>query len=240
MNLLVCKDPDDLASKAAAEFVRLGKGSIEARGRFLVALSGGSTPKLLYKRLVKADLDWGRVFFFFGDERNVSPDEEASNFRNANKDLFRPLRIREDRIFRWRTELESPDHVAHDYQDRLEDLGPGTPRFDLMLLGMGADGHTASLFPGTQGLSESERFAMANWIPQLGAWRFTLTFPVINNSRNVVFLVAGKDKAETLSMVTRPSDQTETLPACRVRPSDGTLTWFVDQAAVSELPDANI
>jgi len=240
MNLVVCKTPAELASRAAAEFVRLAKDSIDTRGRFLVALSGGSTPTLLYRQLVGTSLDWGKVFFFFGDERNVPPDEDASNFRNANKDLFRPLRIREDRIFRWRTELEGPDKVAQDYQDRLEDMGPGLPRLDLVLLGMGSDGHTASLFPATEALVEIERFAVANWVPHLGSWRYTLTLPVINNARNVCFLVAGTDKAETLSKVFESDSEADKLPAQSVQLTKGELIWFVDQAAASKLFEVNI
>lgn len=240
MNVVVCKDPADLSSRAAAEFVRIAKESIDERGRFLIALSGGSTPTLLYRRLVKATLDWGNVFFFFGDERNVLPDDDASNFRNANKELFRLLRIREDRIFRWRTELRSPGQVAQDYQDRLEDMGPGLPQFDLVLLGMGPDGHIASLFPGTEALDEAERFAVSNWIPELESWRYTLTFPVINNARNVCFLVAGTDKAETLSQVLESRSEDHKLPAKCVQPAKGELTWLVDQAAARKLAEVNI
>jgi len=237
MNLVVCKEPDDLASRAAAEFVRIAKESIVERGAFTVALSGGSTPILLYKRLLDSSLDWGRVFFYFGDERNVLPDEDASNFKGANKALFRPLRIREDNIFRWRTELETPDDVAEDYEQTLQKLSPDVPRFDLILLGMGSDGHTASLFPGTDALSETTRCATANWVPQLGSWRFTLSYTVINNSRNVLFLVAGEDKAE---MVKEVIEGDADLPARSVRPVSGKLTWFLDRASASDLADVNI
>lgn len=240
MNVVVCKDTVELASRAAGEFVRIGKESISERGSFVVALSGGSTPVLLYKQLLSANLDWNRVFFYFGDERNVPPDEEASNFRSANKELLRPLRIREDRILRWRTELESPDVVAKDYQDRLEELGPGIPRLDLILLGMGSDGHTASLFPGTEALKKTQHFAVANRVPKLGLWRFTLTFPVINNARNVMFLVAGVDKADALASILGPNGDPDELPARRVQPTKGDLTWFVDRAAASKLSNSNI
>lgn len=237
MNVVVCKDPAELSSRAATEFVRIAKESISERGSFAVSLSGGSTPILLYKQLLAADLDWNRVSFYFGDERNVPPDEDASNFRGANQELFRPLRIREDRIYRWRTELETPEEVAQDYQERLEDIGPGLPRFDLILLGMGSDGHTASLFPDTEALDETERFTVANRVPQLGSWRFTLTFPVINNARNVMFLVAGADKSETLSRVLTSEPKPDGLPAQRVNPIKGDLNWFIDQAAASKLSE---
>lgn len=254
MNLVVCKNPDELASRAAAEFVRIANDSIKERGAFTVALSGGSTPLLLYRELLDSTLDWEHVYFFFGDERNVPPDEDASNFRNANKELFRPLRIREDRISRWRTELGEPAKVADDYfiqlTSRFGEIGgpkrdiPEIPsifeiRFDLILLGMGGDGHTASLFPGTKALAESEKFTVANWVPQLGAWRYTLSFPMINHARNVIFLVAGADKADALKTV-MGDETTEELPAKRVRPDGGELTWLVDRAAASELAGLSI
>jgi len=255
MNAIVCKNPDELASRAAEEFASVAKESIEESGAFSVALSGGSTPLLVYKRLLDASLDWERVYFFFGDERNVPPDEEASNFRNANKALFRPLRIREDRIFRWRTELGDPKAVADDYFVQLVNgfseiqgaiagepapRSPGViqPVFDLILLGMGSDGHTASLFPDTAALEEKEKFAVQNWVPKLADWRYTLSFPVLNMARNVVFLVAGGDKAEALEKVLE--DQDSDLPAKRVQPANGKLSWFVDSAAAVKLSDANI
>lgn len=254
MNLVVCNDPIELASQAAAEFARIAKEAIRDRGAFTVSLSGGSTPLLLYRNLVDSSLDWGKVFFFFGDERNVSPDEDASNFRNANKELFRPLRIREDRIFRWRTELEDPETVTDDYRRRLtmalgdvhskssDDARDAITsgfldlRLDLIILGMGSDGHTASLFPGTEALSETEQPAVSNLVPQLGAWRYTFSFPMINAARNVIFLVAGADKAATLRMVLEGGDDVD-LPAKRVKAVDGSVTWFVDRAAASKLSD---
>lgn len=255
MNLVVCKHPEDLAARAAAEFVRIAKVSIAERGAFTVALSGGSTPLLMYKKLIEAAVDWEKVYFFFGDERNVPPSEDASNFRNANKELFRPLRIRENRIFRWRTELSEPEKVADDYflqmvsgfqdaagqaeQEGGNSFGIVETKFDLILLGMGSDGHTASLFPGTEALNEEEKRTVANWVPQLGAWRYTLSFPAINLARNVIFLVAGADKADTLRTVF-DDDSPEDLPSKRIRPVDGDLTWFVDQAAAGKLIDLSI
>ncbi len=238
MNLVVTKDRDELAEHASVEFTRLAKEAIRERGTFTVALSGGSTPLLMYQHLHDAALDWGRAYFFFGDERNVPPDQDASNFRNANKELFRPLRIREDRIFRWRTELGNPLEVADDYEKSLKKLSSEIIRFDLILLGMGSDGHTASLFPATDALNEMERSAVANWIPQLGTWRFTLTYPVINNANNVMFLVTGDDKAETLRRVIEGEPQPNQLPSQAIRPTMGQLTWLVDRAAASNLTEA--
>ncbi len=237
MNIVVSKDPDELASSAATEFTRLAESAIHERGSFTVALSGGSTPLLLYKYLLDAPVTWERVLFYFGDERNVPPDEDASNFKGANKAFFRPLRIREDNIFRWRTELGTPLEVADDYERTLRNLSADLPRFDLILLGMGTDGHTASLFPGTDAVNETERFAVANWVPQLGSWRFTLTYRVINNARNVMFLAAGEDKSERLKEVFESDTD---LPAKAVRPTDGDLTWYLDRSSARDLNRANI
>jgi len=179
----------------------------------------------------------GTDFFYFGDERNVGPDEDASNFKAANMSLFRPLRIREDNIFRWRTELETPADVAEDYEQTLQKLSPDVPRFDLILLGIGTDGHTASLFPDTEALSETARTATANWVPQLGTWRFTLSYPVINNARNVLFLVAGEGKAAIVSEVLEGEAD---LPARSVHPVSGKLMWLLDQASASDLDNSNI
>lgn len=237
MSIIVSKGRDELAAKVAADFASLAREAIRERGSFIVALSGGSTPLLLYRHLRGTSIDWERVFFYFGDERNVPPDEDASNFKGANKELFRPLRIREDNIFRWRTELGTPVEVAEDYERTLRNLSADLPRFDLILLGMGTDGHTASLFPGTDALSETKRLAVANWVPQLGSWRFTLTYPVINNARNVMFLVAGEDKAERLKEVLEGDTD---LPAKIVKPTDGNLTWYLDHSSARDLKHPNI
>ncbi|MDI1240405.1 MAG: 6-phosphogluconolactonase [bacterium] len=237
MNVVISKDADELASRAGADVATLANEAIRETGLFTVALSGGSTPLLLYKTLLDAAVDWERVFFYFGDERNVAADEDASNFKGANKSLFRPLRIREDNILRWRTELGSPLEVADDYEETLQKLSADLPKFDLILLGMGADGHTASLFPGTDALNERQRLAVANWVPQLGSWRFTLTYPVINNARNVMFLVAGKDKAEIVREVLEGD---EDLPAKLVQPTTGKLAWYLDRASARDLEHANI
>lgn len=253
MKLIILRDLKKLSSSAADEFVRIAGESIAERGAFRVALSGGSTPKALYRLLVNKDIDWEKVFFFFGDERNVPPDDEQSNFRMADEELFQPLSIDPDRIFRWKTEAGAPDTVAEEYRTQIRigwlkggdpdettpqntpALADGDLRFDLILLGMGADGHTASLFPGTMALQFDGGIAAANWVPQLDQWRFTLTFPAINNARNVMFLVAGAEKAPALKEVLEGRSETETLPARSVKPSDGELFWFVDKDAAAEL-----
>lgn len=253
MNLLISKDLARLATVACEEFVRIAQNSIAQRGCFRVALSGGSTPVALYKRLIHADLDWEKVYFFFGDERNVPPDDLQSNYRLADEHLFGPLKIDPDRVFRWKTEAGAPDAVAEDYRTQLhigflkgmppdETIEAGVStlvandlRFDLIILGMGADGHTASLFPGTMALQYTSGIAVANWVPQLDQWRFTLSFTAINNARNVMFMVSGADKAPALKEVLEGKPDPEKFPAQSVHPYDAELFWFVDQEAASKL-----
>ena len=253
MKLNISKDLRRLAQSAAAEFARIANESIAARGLFHVALSGGSTPKALYEHLLKARIDWSRVCFYFSDERNVPPDDEQSNFRLANEHLFRPLSIDPERVFRWNMDAGGPDEVAKDYSSRirmafLKDIDPAEPgtngdpaaiqnevRFDLVLLGMGADGHTASLFPGAMALQFTGELAVATWVPQLNQWRYTFTLTTINNARNVMFLVSGEEKASVLRAVLNGYEKPELLPAQSVRPADGELYWFVDRPAATEL-----
>lgn len=235
MTLVVLKDADEAAERAADEFVRIAKTSIDERGEFNVALSGGSTPKKLYKELLDADVDWAKVRFYFGDERNVPADDAQSNFKLANDGLFQPLGIDLQNVYRWKTELGDPETVAADYAGRIGDV-----RFDLILLGMGPDAHTASLFPYTSALKETARSAVENWVEKLNIWRFTLTFPAINSARNVVFMVAGKDKAEAMHSVLKGEFRPDEFPSQGVIPIDGDLQWFVDEAAASRLKYPNV
>jgi 6-phosphogluconolactonase len=226
---------DELNRFAAEKFIEIGSKAIKNRGRFSVALAGGSTPKSLYQLLASAEyknkIPWGSVFFFFGDERNVAADSDESNFKMANENLFEPLNIDEDKIYRWETEFRMPEKIAEDYADIMEYFFRGFPKFDLILLGMGADGHTASLFPFSQALNETEKIAVANPVEKLKTTRLTLTFPVICNARNVIFLVKGEDKAETLHEVLRGEFQPEKFPSQNVKPENGELFWLVDEAA---------
>ena len=221
-------------SRAAAEiFVSIGNQAIETNGRFSVALAGGSTPKSLYQLLVsdayKNRIDWTRIFFFFGDERNVLPTDEESNFRMANENLLKPLQISEENIFRWQTESKN---AAENYEQTIKeffDLSESEfPRFDLILLGMGDDGHTASLFPFTEALTETSRIAVENWVEKLNTNRLTFTFPTINNASNIIFLVSGASKAEVLRDVLEGEFIGEKLPSQNVKPINGELFWLID------------
>lgn len=242
--IVVSKNPEELGKKAAEDFVRIARHSIEEKQRFTIALSGGSTPRALHAKLIDADLDWSRVDFFFGDERNVPPDHADSNFRMASETLLKPLGIAEERIHRWKTELLVLNEIADDYEADIRDHvyvdTNGLPRFDLIILGMGSDGHTASLFPHTEALKEKDRFAVENWVEKLDSWRFTMTFPVINNAANITFLVAGKDKARTLIEVIQGARRPRELPAQSIQPTNGEMFWYADEAAASLLRNVDV
>ncbi len=230
---------EDLTVFAAEKFVALAKAATKKRKRFTVALSGGSTPKALYELLASEryakKIEWKQVYFFFGDERNVLPDEDESNFLMANTALFLPLNISSDKIYRWHTEIEPPEHIAADYAEHIESLFEGFPVFDLILLGMGDDGHTASLFPYTDALKENEKIACANPVEKLDTTRLTLTFPVINRAANVVFLIKGADKKEVLKTVLEGDFQPDKYPSQNVKPENGELWWLIDEAAAGSL-----
>jgi 6-phosphogluconolactonase len=229
--LIIVPDADHMARTAAERFTALATKAMERRGRFVVALSGGSTPRPLYAQLARepfaTQIDWTSVHVFWGDERCVPPYHTDSNYRMARKALLDHVAIPSANIHRIKGELP-PEEAAAAYQDVLRAFG----RFDLILLGMGADGHTASLFPGTTAIEHREHAAVAVHVTRLDAWRVTLTLPTINRARHVLFLVSGGSKAEALGRVHAGA----TLPAGRVQPTDGDLTWIVDQNAAAQIP----
>ena len=233
---------DELNFFAAEKFVEIANKAIEENGRLTVALAGGSTPKSLYQLLssgnFKDQMNWTKVFFFFGDERNVLPGDAESNFRMANENLFLPLHISVENVFRWQTELRNTEKIAENYEESAKfffALNDELPRFDLILLGIGEDGHTASLFPFTEALRETKKIAVANSVEKLATTRLTLTIPVINNAANVIFLVKGADKAETLQTVLEGKLQPEKFPAQSIKPENGELFWLVDEQAAALL-----
>jgi 6-phosphogluconolactonase len=235
-------DPEELAARAADFFLESGAQAIAASNRFLVALSGGSTPKMLYSMLAIPDrarrLDWSKVHFLFGDERCVPPSHPDSNFAMANEWLFRPLNISAAQIHRMRGE-DPPEASAAQYEHTLRRLcgtAPGEwPVLDLILLGLGNDGHTASLFPGTASLNETIRWVVPSLAPQGTRSRLTLTLGVINHASMILFLVAGLAKAQIIQRVLerQPTDPVH-YPAELVQPQSGPL-WYLDRAAASEL-----
>lgn len=232
--------PDNamLAQTAAQEFHRLAEAAVQERGRFSVALSGGNTPRAVFSLLASEhkQLPWDRIHIFFGDERHVPPDHPDSNFRMANESLLSRVPIPEKNVHRIRAELEA-DAAATEYEQELREffhlINHDWPCFDLIFLGIGDDGHTASLFPGSKALTESSRRVVANWVEKFQTFRITVTFPVLNHASEVVFMVSGAGKAQILSEVLRPGARK--YPAQSVQPEKGQLLWLVDQGAGSLL-----
>lgn len=232
-------DVDQLARAAADEFARRATARAEAGKIFTVALSGGSTPKRLFKLLAeepyRSRVPWSDIHFFWGDERTVPPDDPDSNFGAANRALFSQVAIPLDNIHRIKGEMSDPMQAAADYESellRFFGLAEGEfPRLDLAFLGMGADGHTASLFPGTQALSEARRLAVAPWVEKLRTHRVTLTCPVFNKAACILLLVAGEAKAETLRQVLEGEPAPPRYPVQLIRPENGKLAWYIDSAA---------
>ncbi|HEU4401443.1 MAG TPA: 6-phosphogluconolactonase [Candidatus Polarisedimenticolia bacterium] len=241
-------DAGELARAGAGEFARLAREAIRGRGAFRVALSGGSTPRLLYTTLAgegagsifRSLVAWEKVHLFWGDERAVPPDHPDSNYRMACETLLSRLPVPAAQVHRIRGELPEAAEAAADYERTLVDrfkVAPGSrPRFDLVLLGLGADGHTASLFPGSEALRETTRLVAAPWIESLKARRITLTLPVLNNAACVLFLVAGEEKAAALRSVLSEDRPPEEIPARGIRPAKGSLVFLVDRAAARLLP----
>jgi 6-phosphogluconolactonase len=234
--------PQELFAAAAEEVVRTAGEAVAQRGRFTIALSGGSTPKNLYNLLAtnaRNVLPWERMFFFWGDERHVPPTDPDSNYRMADETLLSKIPVAAANVFRIPAENPDAAAAAATYEQTLRKffhLEPGQfPTFDLILLGMGPDGHTASLFPGTQALQEKNRLVVANWVEKLKTSRITLTLPVLNAAGCVAFLVSGTDKAAVLKAVLEEDVPGEQYPSKLVRPSEGKLIWLVDRAAASAL-----
>lgn len=241
-------DAAGLARAAADQWVALAAASMAARGQFSVALSGGSTPRALYSLLATSEfaarVDWSRLNVFWGDERCVPPDHPESNYRMARQALLDHVPVPLSNIHRIPCELE-PQQAAAAYEQTLRAWFAGRqivegapPRFDLILLGMGEDGHTASLFPGAAALGERTRWVVAYNVISLGAWRVTLTPVVVNAAAHVMFLVSGANKAEKLRQVLTGPYRPDKLPAQIVRPTRGRLIWLADAAAASALAGA--
>ena len=237
MNVETYDSPQELAEAAARAFVEGAASAIAERGRFAVALAGGSTPKATYEVLARdhsGDVDWPNVHVFFGDERIVPPDHEDSNYRMAREALLDHVPV--GSVHRMRGELP-PDEAAASYEAELEEFFEQTPPvLDLVMLGIGEDGHTASLFPGTAALGVTDRLAVANPVPKLDTTRLTLTGPALNAAREVRFLISGAGKAEALAEILEGDSGPREYPAKLVRPPGGPI-WMVDYAAAGALQD---
>ena len=239
----VVEDGAELAGAGADEFRGRALEAVAAGGAFRVVLSGGSTPRSLFSLLAgepyRAQLPWDAIHFFWGDERPVPPDHPDSNYGMARETLLSRVPVPPANVHRIPGEEEDAGAAAAAYERTLKGFfrltGEERPRFDLVYLGLGPDGHTASLFPGTKALHEERRLVVANWIGKLYTHRITLTAPVLNAAALVVFLVAGADKAVPLKAVLEGPREPDQLPAQLVRPEGGRLVWLVDRSAAARL-----
>ena len=239
--LVVAADASELTENAARAFAERAARAIGERGMFCVALSGGNTPRPVYERLAASpyrdDVDWSRVQIFFSDERFVPLDSPESNYHMAHGALLSRVPIPERFVHAVATVDISPEEAASLYEEGIrrvfEASSTEVPPFDLILLGMGADGHTASLFPDTEALNVTERLVTPNFVPKLDTWRMSFTYPLINAAHCVMFLIQGADKADRLAQVMRGDAE---LPAARVQPNHGELLWMVDEAAAGRVP----
>jgi 6-phosphogluconolactonase len=232
MNPEVVRTKNFVADAAKFIFER-AKEALRDRNQFRIALSGGNTPRPVYSEWARIGdaADWPRTLFTFGDERCVPPDHEQSNYRMAKECLFTPAAVPEKSVLRMRGEID-PDAAAREYETKLDQLavkrGEEMYQHDLILLGMGDDGHTASLFPGTAALEEEKRKAVANFIPKFSSWRLTMTLPLINHARCVCFLVNASKNPELIARVVGGDTQ---YPAARVKPTSGRLIWILGETA---------
>jgi 6-phosphogluconolactonase len=235
----VFADAAGLYKAMAESVVALSEESLHARGRFSLVLAGGSTPKGLYEVLAAPPfcnaLDWSRTYLFWGDERCVPPDHSDSNYRMAREALIDRVPIPTENLFPINGAID-PQEAALEYAgDVVAFFGDRPPAFDLVLLGMGDDGHTASLFPGTAAVHEKDQWVVAHHVPKLNAWRITLTPPILNAARDVAFLVAGEHKAARVCDVLREELDPDRLPSQAIQPASGRLTWWLDAPAAALL-----
>jgi 6-phosphogluconolactonase len=242
--LRVYGDAEQLARAAAALFVTLAAESIKERGRFRVALSGGNTPRRVYEMLAsngfKRRIDWDRVDFFWGDERYVSADDRDSNYRMTAEALLRQVPVPAANIHRVPTEISPPGGAASAYEKDIQKCfgdSSSVPQFDLIYLGLGTNGHTASLFPSSPALKESSRLVVADFVDELKMWRITMSSTLLNHGRTVAFLVEGRQKAEVLRDVLLGTPNPNRLPAQLIAP-EGKLLWMVDEAVAALLSPA--
>ncbi len=246
----VCADPEAVADAAARRFVKTAARAVARQGRFSVVLAGGSTPGRLYRKLGAAPyagaIDWDRVEIFWGDERDVPPDDAESNYRMAVENLLSRVQVPPRNVHPIHI-AGQPQDAAHDYETVLQSFLERPPgRFDLVLLGLGDDGHTASLFPGTEAVrravahqGDTSRRVAAQFVEKLGAWRITLTPAVINQAAQIIFVVTGQPKADTLAAVLQGPYRPLQLPAQLIHPRQGELIWMLDSPAAHLLKDFN-
>ena len=240
----ILADGAAIAKRAAQEFIQAAVVAVREKGAFSVSLAGGSTPKALYSLLVndpalRSQVPWDKIQLFFGDERHVGPGHPDSNFRMATETMFSRVPLTKDQVMRIKGEYQDTEEAAREYEQALQSyfrLKAGDyPRFDLLLAGMGNEGHTLSLFPGTKALHADSRIVVRNWVGKLYTERITLTAPAASNAARIIFMVTGADKALALKGVLEGPYEPEQLPAQFLQPKNGKLLWLVDTAAGSML-----
>lgn len=240
----VLDSASSVAEAGALHFIRICNSSVKANGKFSVVLSGGSTPKgmlsLLATEEYKKQVPWDKCHFFWGDERSVPPTHGDSNYKMATDALLSHIPAVPSHIHRMEAEKADINQAAQEYQDKIANYfnipnSGSPPQFDLLYLGMGPDGHTASLFPETSALAEKNRWVVSNFVPKFNTNRMTFTFPIINQAKNVIFLVAGKDKVPALKEVLQGKPAIETYPSQGINPANGSLLWLIDVDASSGL-----
>jgi 6-phosphogluconolactonase len=236
----ILADGAAVAKRAALEFVEAAVTAVRERGSFSVALAGGTTPKALYSLLtadtiLRSQVPWDKIHLYFGDERHVGPDHPDSNFRMATEAMISKAPLKAEQVTRIKGEYPDTERAAREYEQELRanfKLKDGEyPRFDLLLAGMGNEGHTLSLFPGTKALHADGRIAVRNWVGKLYTERITITAPAANNATQIVFMVTGADKALALKGVLEGPFEPEQLPAQLLQPRNGKLLWLVDATA---------
>jgi 6-phosphogluconolactonase len=243
----ILKDSSAIARRAAEKFISLAQSAVQRSGSFSVALAGGSTPKILYSLLaadpdLRARLPWDKMHLFFGDERHVGPDDSQSNYKMASETMITKAPVNPDHVHRMKGEYPDAEKAAAEYEQVLRShfhlTGAELPRFDLVLAGMGDEGHTLSLFPGTKALHAEGRTVVRNWVGKLFTDRITITAPVACNAAMILFMVTGKEKAPALKGVLEGPYEPEQLPSQLLQPTNGELLWLVDQAAGNMLSNA--
>jgi 6-phosphogluconolactonase len=242
--LNIYHSPAELFRASAELFIKLANDAIHAKGSFTVALSGGSTPKSMHSLLASefaSAVAWKKVFFFWGDERHVPPDHPDSNYRMAQETLLSKVPVDPAKVFRPHSENPDANAAAIEYEQTITTAfgvqDREIPRFDLIFLGLGPDGHTASLFPQSAALREHSRLVAANWVEKFHTYRITFTLPLINNAANVAFLVAGKDKASAVQSVFDPDTSGQDFPAKLVNPQYGRLVWMLTEDAAAPIAE---
>lgn len=233
-----------MSRRAADRLVEAAEETVAGRRSFYAALSGASTPRTTFSLLASTDFalrfPWNSAHFFQVDERAVPPDNRESNFRMIRETLLDHAPLPPENFHRMRAESSDLESAAHDYAHEIAEiihpLGGKFPRFDLIQLGLGTNGHTASLFPGTSALEEQRRWVVPNHVPELNTWRMTLTYPVLNAASEIIFLVDGEDKADVVRRVLYPESPEDRFPAQGIAPHEGQLRWYLTASAARLLP----